>query len=388
MRPLRAVPSSASGPTTTRPRSRPTTWRRWSRRCELKKVDVYGDSYGTFFTQVFVGRHPDLVRTVVLDASYPTYGESGWYPTQGPAVRRAFDVVCDRSAACRSAGPAFLPTLRRVLAEVRERPWRGQAYDADGRRTTVTVDGPALLAVAYGATYTPAFYRELTAALRSALAGDRAPLRRLVAEATGGDTDAGPVAPYSEGLDAAVACHDYPQLYDMTAPPAVAARAVRRGARRASGLAPRHLRAVHRGGVRGIGLAGPRLVHRLACRAAGQPRRSARTSLGRLPGRPGAGAHRRARHHHDPGRGHPRHRAVPVRAAGAGAQQLPRHRHRRHRRLRAADRPALDRLERCRPPTCAAGLRPRRPARARAGHVPGGAPAHGDRRARWRGRPR
>ncbi len=187
----------------------------------LKKVDVYGDSYGTFFTQVFVGRHPDLVRTVVLDASYPTYGESGWYPTQGPAVRRAFDVVCDRSAACRSAGPAFLPTLRRVLAEVRERPWRGRAYDADGRRTAVTVDGPALVAVAYGATYTPTFYRELTAALRSALAGDRAPLRRLVAEATGGDTDAGPVAPYSEGLDAAVACHDYPQLYDMTAPPTV-----------------------------------------------------------------------------------------------------------------------------------------------------------------------
>ena len=69
----------------------------------------------------------------------------------------------------------------------------------------VTVDGPALVSVAYGATYSPAFYRELTAALRSALAGDRAPLLRLVAEATGGDSDAGPVAAYSEGLDAAVA---------------------------------------------------------------------------------------------------------------------------------------------------------------------------------------
>ena len=75
--------------------------------------------------------------------------------------------------------------------------------------------------MAFGATYAPAFYRELTAALRSGLAGDRAPLLRLVAEATGGGTDAGPVRPYSEGLDAAVACHDYPQLYDMTAPPAV-----------------------------------------------------------------------------------------------------------------------------------------------------------------------
>ncbi len=41
----------------------------------------------------------------------------------------------------------------------------------------------------------------------------------MVAEAEGGGTNAGPVRDYSEGLDAAVACHDYPQLFDMTAPP-------------------------------------------------------------------------------------------------------------------------------------------------------------------------
>ncbi len=188
---------------------------------ELGKLDVYGDSYGTFFTQVFTGRHPELVRSVVLDASYPTYGESAWYPTQAPAMRRAFDTVCERSAPCGQAGARFLPTLRRVLAEVREKPWRGTARDADGRPMKVRVDGSTLATVAFTATYAPVFYRELTAALRSALSGDRAPLLRLVAEATGGDPDAGPVSAYSEGLDAAVACHDYPQLYDMTAPPAV-----------------------------------------------------------------------------------------------------------------------------------------------------------------------
>jgi len=190
------------------------------RALDLGKVDVYGDSYGTFFTQVFTGRHPQLVRSVVLDASYPTFGESAWYATQAPAMRRAFDTVCERSDPCRQAGPAFLPTLQRVLAEVRAKPWRGTAHDADGRAMKVRVDGSTLATVAFSATYTPAFYRELTAALRSGLAGDRAPLLRLVAEATGGDPDAGPVAAYSEGLDAAVACHDYPQLYDMTAPPA------------------------------------------------------------------------------------------------------------------------------------------------------------------------
>ena len=68
--------------------------------------------------------------------------------------------------------------------------------------------------MAFGATYTPAFYREMTAAMRSGLAGDRAPMLRLVAEALGGGTDAGNPVAYSEGLDAAVACHDYPLLYD------------------------------------------------------------------------------------------------------------------------------------------------------------------------------
>ena len=187
----------------------------------LGPVDVYGDSYGTFFAQVYAGRHPEQLRSVVLDSAYPAYGEDAWYATQGPAMRSSFAVVCQRTPACRDAGRPFLPTLDRVLAAVREKPWRGRAYDADGRRMRVTVDGPGLTTVAFGATYTPAFYRELTAALRSGLSGDRRPLLRLVAEATGGDTDAGPVKAYSEGLDAAVACHDYPQLYDMTAPPAV-----------------------------------------------------------------------------------------------------------------------------------------------------------------------
>ena len=93
----------------------------------------------------------------------------------------------------------------------------------------VTVNAETLATIAFGATYGPYIYRELTAALRSALRGDRVPLLRLVAEAEGGGTNAGPVRAYSEGLDAAVACHDYPQLYDMTARPADAAAPVRRG---------------------------------------------------------------------------------------------------------------------------------------------------------------
>ena len=98
------------------------------------KVDVYGDSYGTFFTQVFAGRHPELVRTVVLDGAYPTYGESGWYPTQGPAVRRAFDLVCDRSPRAGRPGRASCRPCGGCWARCASGRGAGDSHDADGRR--------------------------------------------------------------------------------------------------------------------------------------------------------------------------------------------------------------------------------------------------------------
>ncbi len=191
------------------------------RALHLGRIDLYGDSYGTFFAQVFAGRHPDQLRSIVLDSAYPTYGEEAWYPTQTPAMRDSFTLACARSQPCATAGRTPMQLLSAVLERVRQHPYTGFSHDADGRRMHVVVDGKALVSVAFGATYGPYFYREFPAALRSALLGDTVPLLRLVAEATGGSTNAGPVRAYSEGLDAAVACHDYPQLFDMTAPPAV-----------------------------------------------------------------------------------------------------------------------------------------------------------------------
>jgi pimeloyl-ACP methyl ester carboxylesterase len=188
-------------------------------RLDLGRVDLYGDSYGTFFAQVFAGRHGDLLRSIVLDSAYPTYSENAWYPTQGPAMRSSFVKACLRSPACRGHGLGFTRAIRRVLHDVRLNPWNGMSHDGDGRRAPVTVNAETLATTAFGATYGPYTYRELTAALRSALRGDRVPLLRLVAEAEGGGTNAGAVRAYSEGLDAAVACHDYPQLFEMTAAP-------------------------------------------------------------------------------------------------------------------------------------------------------------------------
>lgn len=185
----------------------------------LGPVDLYGDSYGTFFSQVFLGRHPGQLRSVVLDSAYPTYGETAWYPTQTAAMDSSFDKVCARTPSCAALGGSTIGRLRRLLAVVRRAPIPATATGADGRFHRVEIDGPELVMVAFGATFGSPTYREFDPAIRAALAGDPAPMARLIAEEedTGAD---GPAEAYSEGLDAAVSCQDYPQLYDMSAPPA------------------------------------------------------------------------------------------------------------------------------------------------------------------------
>ena len=182
---------------------------------EIDRIDMYGDSYGTFFGQAFAGRHGDRLRTLILDGAYPTYGETAWYPTQGPALRRALPTVCARSELCTTAEGEPLPLLESLLDRLREKPMRVRAPGGDGRWHNVVLDPEAVTAVAYNATYLFPTYREFTASVRAALSGDARPLGRLFAEYWWtGDTSSNP-RQYSSGAEAAVSCHDYPQLFDL-----------------------------------------------------------------------------------------------------------------------------------------------------------------------------
>ena len=55
---------------------------------EIDKIDLYGDSYGTFFGQAFAVRHGDRLRTLVLDSSYPGRGAGPLVPRREPRDRR------------------------------------------------------------------------------------------------------------------------------------------------------------------------------------------------------------------------------------------------------------------------------------------------------------
>ncbi len=52
-------------------------------------MTIYGDSYGSWFTQAFIARHPTMVRAVILDSTYYLRGLSPWYESSAAAPATA-----------------------------------------------------------------------------------------------------------------------------------------------------------------------------------------------------------------------------------------------------------------------------------------------------------
>ncbi|GAA0380201.1 hypothetical protein Acor_01710 [Acrocarpospora corrugata] len=176
------------------------------------RVDLYGDSYGTYFAQVFTSRYPARLRSVTLDAAYPVLDADPFYPDAIETARTAFDVACERSTGC--AGWA---AVEEMVAAVRDTPVTGQTENPDGTlvQATVNVDTMAQLVIAAGPD--SGVYRELVPAIRAYLdRGDERPILRLTARSIFPNDDSGPTAEFSAGLYSAVYCNDYPQPFAYT----------------------------------------------------------------------------------------------------------------------------------------------------------------------------
>jgi pimeloyl-ACP methyl ester carboxylesterase len=189
----------------------------------IGKIDLYGDSYGTFFAQAFAGRHPERLRSVVLDAAYAVIGADPWYPEAAPQAATAFNAACARTPACAALPGTSMDRIGALLQQLREHPVTGTAPDGDGNPQTATADARGLAYAMLSNASGMVVYRELDAAARAWSAGDTAPLLRLVAEnqtaavSSNGSTRA---RSFSAGLFTAVSCADYTQIYRMTDPPA------------------------------------------------------------------------------------------------------------------------------------------------------------------------
>jgi len=189
----------------------------------IGQVDLYGDSYGTFTAQIFAQRHPERLRSLVLDGAFATRGESGFFPNTPAAIRRNLERLCERSPDCGAHGGSPLERADLLLARLRAAPLQGTAPDIEGHMVAARVDPAAIGTILYDGTYDPVNLREFDPAMRAMLErNDPLPLLRLAAETASHDDSrdpAGNAAVESYGLFAAVSCMDYPQIFDMTAAP-------------------------------------------------------------------------------------------------------------------------------------------------------------------------
>jgi pimeloyl-ACP methyl ester carboxylesterase len=184
-------------------------------------VDFYGDSYGSYVGQVFAARHPKRLRSLVLDSTFPARGMTPWYETEWAAAWRGLDLTCDRSPSCRAFGERATSRIAAFLDAIRKAPLFGAAPDGDGTVSPVTLDAPTLFMMINAAGGGPTLYRELDAAVRAYFErGDELPLLRLAAEQrTANSLGGSSPDDFSMGLFVAVACSDYPVLFDRGDPP-------------------------------------------------------------------------------------------------------------------------------------------------------------------------
>src|ERR1700736_2719201 len=100
----------------------------------IRRIDLYGDSYGTYFEQVFAVRHPNTLRSIVLDGAYALNGaDYAWYPSYAPAMRYKFDVACLRFEPCARLPGSSIEHMLPVLEQLRSYPFPARAADSDGK---------------------------------------------------------------------------------------------------------------------------------------------------------------------------------------------------------------------------------------------------------------
>jgi pimeloyl-ACP methyl ester carboxylesterase len=190
----------------------------------IHKIDLYGDSYGSFFAQTFASRYPGLIRSVVLDSTYETQDLDPWYRSTVENMPTDYDIACSRSPACAQYSPrGAWSDIEALAARLREEPVTGDVPGPNGVVEPVTMNVVGLVDLTNDGAGDPDIYRDLDASARALLTtGDPDPLLRLYAERTAFQENYFnvPSSVYSGELYQAVSCLDYPQLFDMHAGPA------------------------------------------------------------------------------------------------------------------------------------------------------------------------
>jgi pimeloyl-ACP methyl ester carboxylesterase len=176
----------------------------------IPRLDLLGESYGTYLMTVYAQRHPDHIRSIVLSSAFPLAFDM-WARPNARAVQRAIRLMCERSAG-KCDGERTLAELAQLGQQLRQHPI---PYQVPAEVEPRVLDETALAGIVYNAGMD---LGQLPAIVRAALAGDTAP---LVAAAQAKLPLNGSSVDGSEqdlALTASILCNDFPTLWDRHAP--------------------------------------------------------------------------------------------------------------------------------------------------------------------------
>ncbi len=175
----------------------------------LGKLDLWGDSYGTFLMPVYAARHPEHVRSIVLDGAFPVASDP-WGRDVLAGTRRVIGLV---------DGPRTLARVQRLADRLRAHPVTFTAQSPIGP-VPLVLGERELANVTFGGG-DPQVYATLPGAVEAALDRDYAPLERLVAASRISDVGSilGDPSTFDIAAGTATSCHDYPRPYDLAATP-------------------------------------------------------------------------------------------------------------------------------------------------------------------------
>jgi pimeloyl-ACP methyl ester carboxylesterase len=183
------------------------------------QVNVMGSSYGTRTVLVYLRRHPDRVRTAILDGVVPTHDRAPLFFAR--STQKALDGLiaeCAGDAGCARAFPHFKEEIAAVLALAEREPVRVQLMDPKTAKPyEIRLARNGVAQTLRYMLYDPSAAAELPLRVHLAAQGDWKPLAEK----------AGSFAPVMTSLDNAyffgVTCsEDVPFIRDQEIPAAVA----------------------------------------------------------------------------------------------------------------------------------------------------------------------
>jgi pimeloyl-ACP methyl ester carboxylesterase len=168
------------------------------------RVNLYGGSYGTRAALVYLRRHPERVRSVVLDGVAPMDMKLPVYTARD--AQRALDRLfadCEKDAACRAAYPALPERTARLFARLDAMPPRVTVpHPRTGVAEEIEVTSKVVASIVFTALYAP-----LTASILPSLIerAEHDDFQGLLALAFAGESTTGGM---SLGMQLSVLCSE------------------------------------------------------------------------------------------------------------------------------------------------------------------------------------